>query len=353
VIWRFIHVTLQTPALHKFQKIKELQATKSILQETDKSRPASIRAHKDSLDIKGAICLATTVTSFLLLLTFLQTGEQSANNGYSSNTGAQNLQIPPISFPVSGTLQLTGFLAIGIISLIAFVLIERRVSSPLVNIKLMLNKLILPSNIIIMTVGFSMFLIFQTIPILARNPPPLGFGNNAIESSLVQLPFAIVLLVFGPTSGFLISKVGSSRPIIAGTVISTVGFFGLMIFHSTEIQVSLNLVIISTGLSLTNVGGMNVVMLRSPMQFIGISLGMTTLMRIVGSAIGPAVAGMFMHTNQAPLKINGITQLFPSEKSYFLIFLTASILSAVSVILAIFLKRASVKEQEEHDLEEN
>jgi len=93
-------------------------------------------------------------------------------------------------------------------------------------------------------------------------------------------------------------------------------------------------------------------MLRSPMQFIGISLGMTTLLRIVGSAIGPAVAGMFMHTNQAPLKINGITQLFPSEKSYFLIFLTASILSAISVVLAIFLKRASVKEQEEHDLEE-
>jgi hypothetical protein len=40
--------------------------------------------------------------------------------------------------------------------------------------------------------------------------------------------------VFGPTSGFIISKVGSTKSIIVGTVISAVGFFGLFSFHATE-----------------------------------------------------------------------------------------------------------------------
>ena len=48
-----------------------------------------------------------------------------------------------------------------------------------------------------------MFMVFQTIPILVRNPPPLGFGEDAISTGNIQLPFAVILLVFGPTSGFI------------------------------------------------------------------------------------------------------------------------------------------------------
>ena len=59
----------------------------------------------------------------------------------------------------------------------------------------------------IMIVGFSMFLVFQTIPILVRNPPPFGFGGDPINATRVQLSFALILLVFGPTSGFIISTI--------------------------------------------------------------------------------------------------------------------------------------------------
>ena len=43
-----------------------------------------------------------------------------------------------------------------------------------------------------------MFTIFQTLPILAQSPYPVGFNNNAIQMSLVQMPFALVLLILGP-----------------------------------------------------------------------------------------------------------------------------------------------------------
>ena len=72
-----------------------------------------------------------------------------------------------------------------------------------------------------MLVGMSMFMVFQTIPILVRNPGPVGFGEDAIGTGKVQLPFAIILLVFGPTSGFIVSKLGSLKPIILGAFITS------------------------------------------------------------------------------------------------------------------------------------
>ena len=171
----------------------------------------------------------------------------------------------------------------GISALVSFIVIEKRSTSPLVHFKLLLSRGILPADIMILIVGLSMFLVFQTIPILVINPPPFGFGGDAISTTRVQLPFALILLVFGPTSGFIVSKVGSTKSIIIGTVISTVGFFGLFSFHATEFMLSANLGIVSVGLSLTAIGAQNTIVLNTPRQSSGISLGMASLLRIVGS----------------------------------------------------------------------
>ena len=188
-----------------------------------------------------------------------------------------------------------------------------------------------------------MFMVFQTVPILVRNPEPVGFGEDAISAGKVQLPFAIVLLIVGPASGFIISKLGSLRPIILGTFITTAGFIGLLVFHSTELLVSVNLGILSTGLSLTSVGAVNVIILSTPRQFSGISLGMTSLMRIVGASIGPALAGMYMQTNQTLLDVSGMVNYFPSAISFEFIFLSAVIVSVASIALAIILRQRVTK----------
>jgi len=278
----------------------------------------------NQIDIKGAITLAATVTSFLLILTFIETSD---NNTSSS----------------SSTQVLVYLLSLGIVSLILFVVIEKRAKYPLVDFRLLLDKSILPANMIIMLVGLSMFMVFQTIPILVRNPGPIGFGEDAISTGKVQLPFAIILLVFGPTSGFIVSKLGSLKPIIFGAFITSAAFIGLLLFHSTELLVSTNLALLSAGLSLTSVGAMNVIILSTPRQFTGISLGMSSLMRIIGAAIGPALAGMYMETNQSLLNIHGIAQYFPSSASFNLIFLSAVGFSFVSIALAIILRQRVIK----------
>lgn len=287
----------------------------------DKAEKFAFSKMSNLIDIKGAIALTITIISFLLVLTLIETS--------SSNS--------VISF------EELFFIILGLVSFIAFVKIESQEKYPLVDLKLMLNKAILPANLIIMLVGFSMFLVFQTIPILVRNPEPIGFGEDAISAGRIQLPFAIVLLIFGPTSGYIVSKLGSLRPVILGTTITSAGFLGLFLFHSSELLVSINLGILSTGLSLTSVGAMNVIILSTPRQFSGISLGMSTLMRIIGSSIGPALAATYMQMNQTLLSPSGVPLFYPSSLSFNLIFLSAVITSLASTGLAVMLRQRVTK----------
>ena len=340
-IWRFIHVDDDKERLEKRQ---QLQQASILTKENSHSEYRSDRVsindknnnnnnnniyrnnnNNKTIDIKGAITLAIAVTSLLLVLTYVQTGNSSGVTGGSSS------------------IEVESFIATGIVSMALFILIERRSEHPLVDFRLLLHKSILPSNLLIMIVGFSLFMIFQTVSIMLRNPSPLGFGEDAVNAGNIVLPFALVFLVFGPTSGYIISKLGSLKPIILGTIITAVGFSGLLAFHSTEFSISVNLAILASGLSFTIVGVMNVVVLSTPKEYSGISLGTTTLMRIVGSAIGPALAGMYMQSNQSIIDIGGIIQHLPSAESYNLIFLTGMLLSIVAIVLAVLLRHRAIK----------
>jgi hypothetical protein len=201
--------------------------------------------------MKGAITLAVAVTSFLLVLTYLEVGT-------GSSTGKNS------TIESSSTMVAASFAVLGIISLALFILVEKRSASPLIDFRLLLNKRILLANIIIVIVGYSMFTVFQTIPILVQNPQPDGFGGDPIRAAKVQLPFALIILVFGTASGFIITRLGSMKSIIIGTVVGAIGFSALQIFHSTEFIVSLNLGIIAIGISLSSVGAQNVIILSVP-----------------------------------------------------------------------------------------
>jgi MFS family permease len=279
-----------------------------------------------SIDIKGAITLAIIVISFLIALSYLGTGSSSSSDG---KVGEGRINTPPIQIII-------GFLITGVISLILFITIEKRTKSPLIDFKLLSNKIILPANILLLISFLAMFTVYQTIPILVTSPASVGgLEGDALTTANIQLPFMIVFLLFAPSSGFIISRLGNIKPTLMGSIISTIGFFSILLFHSTESMVAGTLAIIATGLSLTQVGGFNTILESTPRQFSGISLGMTVLLNLIGGAVGPAIAGIYMQTNQ--VFING--SFYPSLQSYNLIFLTATLLSLVSIVLVLIIRK--------------
>ena len=282
------------------------------------SSSGSINKKKATIDMMGAITLSITVISFLVALQFIQT----VNAAASANV--------PI---------VIGFGAAATISLSFFIMTERKADSPLIDLKLLVNKVLLRANIINMVVGITaLMVVYQTIPILIRSPPPLGFGGNALSIANVQLPYMVISLIVSIASGFIVSKFGNQSPTISGIIISIAGFFLLFALHSTEFLITTSLAVIATGLSLTQIGSINIILVNTPKQSNGVSLGMTTLLYLIGTSVGPVIAGIFMQANQAFVKgISGSS--FPAPQSYNLIFLTATLLSVVSIVLAGSIKK--------------
>jgi len=298
IIMRFIHV-------------KELKENNNY----------NITKSSKNIDIKGAIALTTSISSFLISITLLGNSDSKDFNNIDNNV---------INF---GLIIL--FSVLSIVSIFIFALIQRRTHIPLIDLNLLKHRILLPTNILLMTIGISMFMIYQTISILIRNPPPSGFGGSAIDAANVQLPFMIISLIISVLSGFLISRYGNIKPTIIGSVISVIGFSSLFMYHSTEFEIIINLSIIAGGLSLAEVGGFNITLVSVSPKVSGISMGITVLLFLLGMSIGPAISGIYLETFQSSIMLNNISYYFPSEFAYDMIFFTATLLSLIFLILAI------------------
>jgi MFS family permease len=281
-----------------------------------------------NLDIKGAGTLSAVIVSFLIALQLLEKPAASNN-----------------------LIQIILFSIISIVSLILFVTIEKKASFPLIDFKLLKNKTILSANIINMTVGLTaLMVVYQTLPILIRSPPPAGFGGDASSIAQVQLPYMIVSLIFSVASGFIVSKFGNLKPTTIGTIVTTIGFFILFLFHSTEAFIATVLIMVAVGLALMQIGSVNVVLTSTPKQLSGVSLGMNLLIYLIGASVGPVIAGTYMQSDQVFIEseISNISASFPSPGSYDLTILTAALIAMASIVFSMFLIRSTRNQRGGH-----
>jgi MFS family permease len=307
-------------AIVPFSALVTLMIARFVKENREPDRSVTVKAPENtpnkkqasfSIDIKGVLALSVTISSFVIALTLIQIGISSENLS-----------------------QIAGAFITSAVSLTIFVIIERRAEPPFFDLKLLRHKILLRSYIILIATGITMFMIYPSIVQLVRSPIPLGFGGNSEDAANVQLPFMIMFLVFASITPFIINRVGSMKPTIIGGIISLIGAIGLLTFHSTEFAVSANLAVIASGLSLTITATWNMVVSSSPKEFTGISVGVGALLLFIGMAIGPALAGIYMES-QRTAEFGGS---YPTPGSYNLVFLTAGLMSAVSVVFALALR---------------
>ena len=268
-----------------------------------------------TIDLKGTAALASAIITFLAGITFIQSGA------------------PETQFLIAG------LFAASAASVALLLFIEKRVSSPLLDFKLMRNRNFLPPTIILLLTFLSIFTVYLTVPVMVRSPQPLGFGGDALAVARVQLPFMVVFLIGTVSSGFVLNKIRNTQLTLIGTCISAVGFMALIAFHSTETAVIGGLTVLAAGLSLSITGGFNVVIVSVPIQMTGIALGMTLLLNLVGMSVGPTVSGALQQAYQG--SVQGVPGLFPTGQAYELIFVIAAMISCAAVVLALLVARAA------------
>ena len=100
------------------------------------SEKLASKSENDGVDIKGTITLIVMLSSFLVALTSLP-GLVSYNENNNNNSLLYTIAL----FTLSSALLPT------------FISIQKRAKSPLINLQLLKNIVLLPTNILIMTIG--------------------------------------------------------------------------------------------------------------------------------------------------------------------------------------------------------
>jgi MFS family permease len=285
----------------------------------DKSTSDSApKRHGKVIDIPGVITMVLTTSTFMLCFTFLGKGEE----GFG--------------------LFLT-FLVIGVASMLAFFFIEKRSEMPLINLKLAFHRIIRLGNISYLMLGIVQYIIFSTIPTLGQTPEPYGLGMNTLQVGLLQLPQALVFVALGPIAGILAVKYGSSKFIVPGSIIMCIGIVALLAFHSTSGQVASVLILFAVGGAFVTLSA-NIIIFFTPPGSTGVVSATYSTMRIIGGAIGPVIAGMFLALFTSEVQTpEGVTSLVPNTMAFNGILLFGAIISLSLVALMFIMKRRAYK----------
>jgi MFS family permease len=284
----------------------------------DKNASDSAPKHGKVIDIPGVITMVLTTSTFMLCFTFLGKGSE-------------------------GVVLFWTFLVIGVASMAAFFFIEKRSENPLINLKLAFHKIIRVGNISYLMLGIVQYIIFSTIPTLGQTPEPYGLGMNTLQVGLLQLPQALVFVALGPIAGILAVRYGSSRFIVPGSIILCIGILALLAFHSTSGQVASMLILFAVGGAFVTLSA-NVIIWFTPHGSTGVVSATYSTMRIIGGAIGPIIAGMFMALFTSEVQSpEGMTSSVPNTMAFNAIFLVGAIISLSLVALMFIMKRRAYK----------
>jgi MFS family permease len=227
--------------------------------------------------------------------------------------------------------------------MVAFFLIEKRSENPLINLKLAFHKIIRVGNISYLMLGVVQYIIFSTIPTLGQTPEPYGLGMNTLQVGLLQLPQALVFVALGPIAGILAVRYGSSKFIIPGSIIMCIGIVALLAFHSTSGQVASMLILFAIGGAFVTLSA-NIIIWFTPPESTGVVSATYSTMRIIGGAIGPIIAGMFMALFTSEVQSpEGVTSSVPNAMAFNATFLVGAIISLSLVAFMVIMKRRALK----------
>jgi EmrB/QacA subfamily drug resistance transporter len=176
-----------------------------------------------------------------------------------------------------------------------FVWVESRVERPMVPLSFFRSRTFTGANAVSFAFSFAIiaFAFFWTLYLQNIH------GYSAVRTGLTLLPMVIVMMVCSPLSGVLLSRIGASRQMLVGTLIST---GGMLLFlrsgvEATYLDVLPALLVMGFGNSLIFAPMTTAVLNSVDTAKAGVASAVNGAVREVGAAFSIAFLGTIM--NQA------------------------------------------------------
>jgi MFS family permease len=236
-----------------------------------------------------------------------------------------------------------GLFGVAVVLAVAWVVVERRVPVPMIDMEMMRRRGVWTSNVVAGCVGFGMFASFGFLPQLLQTPPEAGYGFGAsiTESGHLLLPSAIASFLIGFTTSGLIRRLGARAVITTGLLTSGAAFVSIGLFHDQTWQLYSATTVqgLGSGMVFSSLAG--VVVRSVPAEQTGVASGMNANIRTIGGSIGSAVmAGILT----AHLTTGG----YPAERGYTIGFIVLGVVMALASLAAVLIPESHEQQSGGH-----
>lgn len=235
-----------------------------------------------------------------------------------------------------GALATWGLLAVGLILLGVFVLIEQRSASPLLPLRVVLDPERGGALLASLLVGAGMFglMLFLTYHL------QVILGYQPLQAGLAFLPFSAGIIAAAPIGARLVPRSGPRSLMVAGVAVALIGTLWLTRIQPADGYASVllpSMILTGLGLGLFFVALPNAALARVETSDVGVASAMISTTQQVGGALGPAllntiyVAALtgYLHTSRG-----GVTDVVGQEAmvhGYRIAFLASAFLFALAL----------------------
>jgi EmrB/QacA subfamily drug resistance transporter len=179
--------------------------------------------------------------------------------------------------------------AASVVMMIAFVIVERRVATPMVEFPLFASRNFVGANLIALVVTFAMLAQFFFVALYMQNI----LGYSPLQAGIRFLPATLMIVAIAPIAGRLTDRIGPRIPIAVGLSLTA----GALVWL-TQIDPSTTYGDLFPSFILMGVG---MALVMSPMSTAamnavadakaGIASGILSMNRMIGGTLGVAVIG--------------------------------------------------------------
>ena len=231
---------------------------------------------------------------------------------------------------------------IGGVSLFAFTARSRRVDSPLVNLRLLAQPVVLRTNLATFLVGVVLYVPFLLVPAIVQAPRSTGYGLgwDATRAGLLLVPGCFVAMAAGTLTGRLVRRFGSKMPMAMGAAVAAVGLTSMAFAHSSVTELLLLGPLTALGTSLSFSAMPNLIIEAVAPDQTGESNGVNSVVRIIGAAVGSQITAVLLAT----LLQKGT--LLPSETALTAAFLMGAGAALAAMVVALWIPARGGDEQD-------
>ncbi|MGB6126265.1 MAG: MFS transporter [Gordonia sp. (in: high G+C Gram-positive bacteria)] len=200
----------------------------------------------------------------------------------------------------------------GVILIGAFILIEQRRESPLLDVDLFRNRAFAAGSL---SVGLQFFASFGVFYLLLLQLQ-LVFGYSALKSAVALFPMVIGVGVFAMIGNWVAVRFDSLRFVLAtGIAIAALGVLAIGIIDADVYwKLGTMLGICAVGIGLATAPSTTAIMSNTPLENQGVGSAVNDTARELGAAIGIALAGSLLAAGYSK-RIEGTADLVHSQLS--------------------------------------